>query len=351
MNEYVSVVGRCLDFVTKKLSIVICFVVLLAMAKVTLVYSSKTPEFLQTPFAGVKILSLAGIVTMVLYYIRNRQRFWYGLAQVLTGGVFTFVLFKTIALRIAGGQILGTYEINLQNIYLLMPVVFLMVLVLGMVNIRHGWKEDFFLGKSIHAGLRRIFALEYGRNIGMLLFSFSTLPVYYAFYTSFQDDPVEILKRESHVREETNNNDHPRIRFYNQIHHILPADASYCGTSIEWAVKKAGWGLDVDYPPRASNWVQKEEYMIWSRECGVESGKVPRRNDVVVFYKEGNWHVGLLEDWQEGSPSCLTVEGNTTDENVAAIQNPVKKEGVYKGKIRSKDEIYCVVRPYFFPFY
>ncbi|WP_234734789.1 hypothetical protein [Tellurirhabdus bombi] len=67
---------------------------------------------------------------------------------------------------------------------------------------------------------------------------------------------------------------------------------------------------------------------------------------MVVFYYQGRWHVGLLEDWQEGSLYCKTVEGNTSDRGVATIKKPTGREGVYDEKLRSKKDIYCIVRPY-----
>ncbi|UHG91772.1 hypothetical protein [Spirosoma oryzicola] len=73
---------------------------------------------------------------------------------------------------------------------------------------------------------------------------------------------------------------------------------------------------------------------------------LPQRNDVVVFYYYGRWHVGLLEDWQEGNNYCKTVEGNTSDRGVNGIKKPKGIEGVYDEKIRNKNDIFCVVRPY-----
>ncbi|GAB3272774.1 hypothetical protein GCM10027347_44630 [Larkinella harenae] len=160
------------------------------------------------------------------------------------------------------------------------------------------------------------------------------------------------MKLENTVREKTNRNDHPRITTFNQTYHKqLPANSAYCGTSLEWAIKKAGWGLDIEYAPLARNWARKKKHIVWSRSGGAVPGKKPTRNDVVVFYYQSRWHVGLLEDWQEGSVYCKTVEGNTSDRGVSTIKKPTGKEGVYDEKLRNKKDIYCIVRPYYIPIY
>jgi len=153
------------------------------------------------------------------------------------------------------------------------------------------------------------------------------------------------------VRETTNRNDHPRIAIYNTTYHPgLAKNSPYCGTSVEWAIKQAGWNSVIEYAPMARNWSLKKDYIVWSRATGplTRNGRkyTPQRNDVVVFYSSGRWHVGLLEDWQEGNAYCKTVEGNTSDRGVNGIKKPTGREGVYDEKIRNKKDIYCIVRPY-----
>jgi len=326
-------------------------IIFMAIVGITLQYSTKLAEFLNTSSGRNRCLFTMLLAGIALFYFRNQQQFWYGVFQTCFGMVFTFLTFKIIAFRIVSGQVLKTYGITLENLHVLMPLIYLFVMVVGISNTNRGWKKNFYFKNLIERGLVKIFSLGYGPNLLALSLSLTMVPFYYICYLSFQDDPVAILKRESHVREETNSNDHPRIAFFNRSHHMLPANSAYCGTSIEWAIKKAGWELDVAYPPRARSWAEKQKNIIWSKANGMESARIPSRNDVVVCYDQGNWHVGLLEDWQEGSSYCKTIEGNTTDRNVATIINPVDKEGIYEGKLRNKNDIYCIVRPYHIPHY
>ncbi|GAA4464158.1 hypothetical protein GCM10023189_43060 [Nibrella saemangeumensis] len=162
-----------------------------------------------------------------------------------------------------------------------------------------------------------------------------------------------MLKGENWVRERTNRNDHPRITVYNRTYWKIPADSPYCGSSVDWAIRQAGWKHDIALATMARYWAQKKQYIVWNRYGGPTirpDGRPmkPQRNDVVVFYQSGFWHIGLLEDWMEGSVHCKTVEGNTSDRGVLTVKKPTGKQGVYDEKIRNKKDIYCIVRPYIF---
>lgn len=155
-----------------------------------------------------------------------------------------------------------------------------------------------------------------------------------------------MLEAEGYVRERTNRNDHPRITVYNTTYWKLAPQSPYCGSAIDWAIRQAGWKHDIDYAPIARYWTLKKKYIIWSRYAGPIGNAKPQRNDVLVFYQNGFWHVALLKDWMEGSLRCKAVDANTSDRGVVGITKPTGKQGVYHEKMRNKQEIYCIVRPY-----
>lgn len=172
---------------------------------------------------------------------------------------------------------------------------------------------------------------------------------------STRDIVISRFRKELHVKEPRNRNDHPRIKVYhkevnNWLANLKPVPA-YCGSGVHFMLNRSYISTPTD-PQRARSWSLDKSKLVWSRLIGyVDRGDIPKKGDIGLTVNKSQWHVFMILDWMLGKPYCITIECNTSDRNELVgfdksgtpkvKSKPTGKEGNYI-KVRFKDEIFGV---------
>ena len=136
------------------------------------------------------------------------------------------------------------------------------------------------------------------------------------------------------VRELTGNNDGKRVEEYlAQTGH--KAGAAWCAAFVSWCHNQAG--IKAANSAWSPAWFPDNK-TIYTH--GFIKNTTPCRADVFGQYfpqKRRIAHVGFIDDWDDDTSYCITVEGNTNDGGSR------EGDGVYR-KRRLKNQIYKVSR-------
>jgi hypothetical protein len=145
---------------------------------------------------------------------------------------------------------------------------------------------------------------------------------------------VEIYSNEIGVRELTGNNDGERVEEYLRSCGLRKGQP-WCAAFVTWTFKQAEVSAVVSgYSP---SWFPNKRVIYTN---GGTNNLTPIQSDVfgIYFSSKGRIaHVGFIDQWDEGTAYCMTVEGNTNDAGSR------EGDGVYR-KRRLKRQIYKVSR-------
>ena len=136
------------------------------------------------------------------------------------------------------------------------------------------------------------------------------------------------------MRELTGSNDGPRVEEYLASCRLGKGHA-WCAAFVTWCYQQAG--IAAVKSAWSPDWFPKNN-TIYTR--GEKNNVTPSKCDVFDIYfveKKRVAHVGFIDEWNEGSNYCITVEGNTNDTGSR------EGDGVYR-KRRIKSQIYKVSR-------
>jgi hypothetical protein len=155
---------------------------------------------------------------------------------------------------------------------------------------------------------------------------------------SIREKLIETYTEQIGVREATGNNDGFMVEQYQASTGLDAKNFPWCAAMVTYCHLECG--LPVPPAPAWSPSWFKDSVLVYKRDRLIR--EVPQSGDVFGIWfqnKKRIAHVGFIDDWQNGSKFCVTVEGNT---NKAGSR---EGDGVYRKK-RLKRQIYAISRHY-----